>query len=125
MIQKIQHKPANVGFGYTYILPIIVSGLIAQKGQILIVENPEAHLHPKAQSEIAKFLALVASCGVQIYIESHSEHILNGLRISTLIDSIDITKDDVQIFYFIEEKESSKQLLQTMERQKTYIVNHI
>ena len=42
-----RHKASNVGFGYSYILPIIVSGLIAKNNQILIVENPEAHLHPK------------------------------------------------------------------------------
>ncbi|MFT6938413.1 MAG: putative ATPase, partial [Saprospiraceae bacterium] len=73
-----RYRPSNVGFGYTYILPIVVSGLIAKSGEILIVENPEAHLHPKAQSELTKFLALVASCGVQVFIESHSEHVLNA-----------------------------------------------
>ncbi len=75
------YKTTNVGYGYSYILPIIVAGLISQRGEILIVENPEAHLHPFAQSIIAKFLTLVSLKGVQVIIESHSEHILNGLRI--------------------------------------------
>jgi predicted ATPase len=91
-------KPANVGFGYSYILPIIVSGLIAKEGEILIVENPEAHLHPKAQSRLAKFLVKVSRCGVQVFIESHSDHILNALRIAVL-DKI-ITTEELKILYF-------------------------
>ncbi|MEI6443022.1 MAG: DUF3696 domain-containing protein [Nostocales cyanobacterium ELA583] len=95
---KDRFKPANVGFGYSYILPIVVSGLIAKEGEILIVENPEAHLHPKAQSRLAKFLAKVSSCGVQVFIESHSDHILNALRIAVLDDII--THEDLSILYF-------------------------
>ena len=91
-------KPSNVGFGYSYILPIVVSGLIAKEGEILIVENPEAHLHPKAQSRLAQFLAKVSSCGVQVFIESHSEHILNALRIAVLKQII--KPDDLSILYF-------------------------
>lgn len=99
---KERFKPSNVGFGYTYILPVIVSGLIAKKNEILIVENPEAHLHPKAQSRITEFLSKVASCGVQVFIESHSEHILNGMRIAMLRDDIDINRNDISILYFQE-----------------------
>jgi predicted ATPase len=95
---KERFKPANVGFGYHCILPIVVSGLIAQPGEILIVENPEAHLHPRAQSRLAQFLARVSSCGVQVFIESHSDHILNALRIAVL-DKI-VTPDDLRILYF-------------------------
>lgn len=91
-------KPLNIGFGYSYALPIIVSGLIAREGEILIVENPEAHLHPYAQSQIAKFLAQVSRNGVQVFVESHSDHILNGLRVAVL-DKI-ITADDLNILYF-------------------------
>ncbi len=94
---KDRYKPANVGFGYHCILPIIVSGLIAKKGEILIVENPEAHLHPKAQSRLTRFLAKVSSCGVQVFIESHSDHILNALRIAVL-DEI-IRPKDLNILY--------------------------
>ena len=95
---KDRFKPTNVGFGYSSILPIVVSGLIAKEGEILIVENPEIHLHPKAQSRIAQFLAKVSSCGVQVFIESHSDHILNGFQIAVL-DKI-ITEDEMNILYF-------------------------
>lgn len=95
---KDRFKPANVGFGYHCVLPIVVSGLIAKEGEMLIVENPEAHLHPRAQSRLAQFLAKVSSCGVQVFIETHSDHILNALRIAVL-DKI-ITPDDLSILYF-------------------------
>ncbi len=92
------YKPANVGFGYSYALPIIVSGLIAKPGEKLIVENPEAHLHPYAQSKITQFLAKVSASGVQVFIESHSDHILNGLRVAVL-DKV-ITPRELNILYF-------------------------
>ncbi len=102
------YKPINVGFGYSYVLPILVSGLAAKKGDILIVENPEAHLHPYAQSQIGKFLAKVSGCGVQVFVESHSDHILNALRISVQ-DKI-INPDDLKIIYFPRDK--NNQILQ-------------
>jgi len=97
-LSRERHKASNVGFGYSYILPIIVSGLIAENNQILIVENPEAHLHPKAQSRLIKFLAKVSKTGVQVLIESHSDHILNALRIAVL-DKI-VTSEQANILYF-------------------------
>jgi predicted ATPase len=98
-------KPTNVGFGYSYVLPIIVSALIAQPGEILIIENPEAHLHPYAQSQLIKFLAKVSTIGIQIFIESHSDHILNGLRIAVL-DNI-IQNDEVNVLYFFRDTVNS------------------
>jgi len=76
-------RPSNIGFGYSSILPIIVTGLIAKPDDKIIIENPEIHLHPKAQSALVEFLVKVANTGVQIFIESHSDHILNALRIAT------------------------------------------
>lgn len=103
-----KYKPTNVGFGYSYILPLIVSGLIAQENEILIVENPEAHLHPRAQSRIAEFFSKVASCGIQVFIESHSEHILNGLRVSALNPEIEMSNSELAIHYFNESFDSDK-----------------
>lgn len=97
------YKPNNVGFGYSYILPLVLTGLIAKEGDVIIVENPEAHLHPRAQSKITEFFAKVASCGVQVFIESHSEHILNGLRVCALNPEVKISHNDISITYFNEE----------------------
>ncbi len=77
-------KATNVGFGISYVLPIIVNGLIAKKGSMYIVENPEAHLHPFGQSQIGKFLAAMARAGLQVVVETHSEHVINGIRIAVL-----------------------------------------
>jgi predicted ATPase len=92
------YKPINVGFGYSYALPIIVSGLIAQPGDILIVENPEAHLHPYAQSQLVKFLARVSAGGVQVFVETHSDHILNGVRLA-VVDKI-LAPQNTNILFF-------------------------
>jgi predicted ATPase len=76
--------PANTGFGISYALPVVVSGLLASPGSMLIVENPEAHLHPGAQTAIGIFLATVAAAGVQVLVETHSENVLNGVRLAAL-----------------------------------------
>ena len=74
--------PTLTGFGISYVLPIVVAGLWAsgETQSLLMVENPEAHLHPYAQSNMGKFLALLAYCGVQVVVETHSEHIIDGAR---------------------------------------------
>jgi predicted ATPase len=77
-------SPTNTGFGISYVLPIVVSGLLAAPGTMLIVENPEAHLHPSAQSAIGTFLACVASTGVQVFVETHSENVINGVRLAVV-----------------------------------------
>lgn len=101
---KAVFKPTNVGFGYSYALPILIAGLTASKGTILIVENPEAHLHPSAQSMITKFLGLVANCGVQVFIETHSEHILNALRV--MVVQRNMKAQDINVMYFDSKLES-------------------
>lgn len=97
------YKPINIGFGYSYVLPLIITGLIAKPGEIVIIENPEAHLHPRAQSRISEFFSIVASIGIQIFIESHSEHILNGLRVATLNKNIKLNNQEINILYFNED----------------------
>ncbi|MBQ6769905.1 MAG: DUF3696 domain-containing protein [Bacteroidales bacterium] len=72
----------NVGFGVSYVLPLIITGLIAEKGTMMIVENPEAHLHPSAQTSIAEFLAKIAQTGVYVVVETHSDHFINGIQIA-------------------------------------------
>lgn len=73
-------RPTNMGFGITYALPVVLAGLTAPYGGLLIVENPEAHLHPAGQSKAGIFLAQMAAAGVQVVVETHSDHILNGIR---------------------------------------------
>lgn len=78
-----EFKATNVGFGLSYALPIIVALLSAKKGDLIIIENPETHLHPAGQSEIAKLIAYAAQIGVQVIVETHSDHIINGILVAT------------------------------------------
>lgn len=91
-------RPVNLGFGYSYALPILVAGLIARPGDILIVENPEAHLHPLAQSRLGEFLSRVSTLGVQVFVESHSEHILNAFRLA--LREGHLASDDLVVLFF-------------------------
>jgi predicted ATPase len=77
-----EHRPANVGFGLTYCLPIIVACLSAPPGALLLLENPEAHLHPRGQSALGHLLSMCAADGVQIIVETHSDHLVNGIRLA-------------------------------------------
>lgn len=74
------HRPVHVGFGLTQVLPIVVAALSADKDDLLLVENPEVHLHPAGQALMGQLLAEVAGSGVQVVIETHSDHVLNGIR---------------------------------------------
>lgn len=99
-----EYAPMNVGFGLTYVLPIIVSLLKAKPDEIIIIENPESHLHPRGQVKIAHLCALAAQHGVQLIIESHSDHFLNGLRVATKQGRI--TPESLKIFYFTKDSMS-------------------
>lgn len=92
------YSALQVGFGLTFSLPIVLAVLTAKKGDLLLIENPEAHLHPAAQSKLGKFLAMAAQNEIQIITETHSEHIINGVRLSVVKG--DIESKNVLINYF-------------------------
>jgi predicted ATPase len=99
-------RPENVGFGLTYVLPVVTAVLSAKEGDLIIIENPEAHLHPAGQSAVSKLIALAAQSGVQIIIETHSDHILNGTRVATKLKLIE--PENISIFYFSKDKVSEE-----------------
>lgn len=96
--QELFIRPTNTGFGLSFVLGIVVAGLVATPGSVLIVENPEAHLHPRAQSGIGEFLARVAGGGVQVFVETHSEHVVNGMR--RMIRQEQLSANDLRLHYF-------------------------
>lgn len=95
----------NMGFGVSYVLPVVVALLKARKGDLVILENPEAHLHPKGQRKIGELIALSATNGVQIIMETHSDHILNGIRVAVKKKNILPEQINVNYFYqYMDEK---------------------
>lgn len=81
------YRANNVGFGLSYTLPVItllLASTLSKIPTVVILENPEAHLHPRGQSKIAELICLVAQSGVQVILETHSDHIINGIRVSSL-----------------------------------------
>ncbi|MBF0583593.1 MAG: DUF3696 domain-containing protein [Magnetococcales bacterium] len=92
------YRPANIGYGLTYVFPIILAGLLAKEGQVLVIDSPEAHLHPMGQSRMGYFLATMAAAGVQVLIETHSDHVLNGVRIA--VKDRKIAPDRVALHFF-------------------------
>ncbi len=92
------HRPVHAGFGLTQILPIIVAALSASKDDLLLIENPEVHLHPAGQAKMGAFLAEVAAAGVQVILETHSDHILNGIR--RAVKGKVLSPEDVALYFF-------------------------
>jgi predicted ATPase len=105
------YRPTNVGFGLTYSLPIIVACLAATKGALVLMENPEAHLHPQGQSALGELVARCASDGVQIIVETHSDHLLNGVRLSVKKKIID--KGSVALHFFSRSVETGEASVET------------
>jgi predicted ATPase len=75
-------RSTHVGFGLTCVLPVITACLSARKGDLLLIENPEAHLHPEGQAVLGDLLSKTAADGVQVLVETHSDHVLNAIRLA-------------------------------------------
>ncbi|MGH2421167.1 DUF3696 domain-containing protein [Pseudomonas canadensis] len=112
---------SDVGFGFSQVLPILVQAASMDQGETLIIEQPELHLHPKAQVAFSNFLTSASKAGVKFIIETHSEHILKGLQLqiskgqlaesahendggsavpSDKSAAIGISSDNIKIYYF-------------------------
>jgi predicted ATPase len=93
----------NVGFGLSYALPIIVAILSAKKGSLLIIENPEAHLHPSGIAKLTELICLATQAGIQMIIETHSDHVVNGILVQCKKfedDGKGISNSNVSIYQF-------------------------
>lgn len=103
----IENTATNVGFGISYVLPILVTCLLAKEKETVIIENPEAHLHAKAQSNMGYFLGVMAAAGLRIIVETHSEHIINGIR--RTIACTNLLNSEAVTIYFFETEENNIQ----------------
>ncbi|OGI11431.1 MAG: hypothetical protein A2Y40_09575 [Candidatus Margulisbacteria bacterium GWF2_35_9] len=91
-------RPSNIGSGISYIISALIICLSSKRDDLVILENPEIHLHPKAQSKLTDFFIFIANYGVQLIIESHSDHIFNGIRKNIFKKSI--PQESIMIHYF-------------------------
>ncbi|MEX1041176.1 MAG: DUF3696 domain-containing protein [Pirellulaceae bacterium] len=103
------HRPMHVGFGLTQILPIIVAVLTASEGDLLLIENPEVHLHPGGQAAMGRFLTHASAAGVQVLVETHSDHVLNGIRRG--VKAGEIASDAVALHFFRSRDEDGPQVV--------------
>lgn len=90
-------RPANVGFGLSYAFPMLVALLTRASGSIFVVDSAEAHLHPRAQSAVGRLLGQMAGAGLQIFVETHSDHLLSGIRLAVR-DGL-LPPDDVALHF--------------------------
>jgi predicted ATPase len=90
-------SPFNLGAGNSYVVKVLITCLMCNQGDTVLIENPEIHLHPKTQAKLGDFFAWLAQNGVQVILETHSEHVIN--RISYQAYSQEINSDKIKIYY--------------------------
>jgi predicted ATPase len=90
---------ADVGFGVSQVLPILAVGLLSPKDSILIFEQPEIHLHPKAQVQLGEFFLCLARTGKRILLETHSEHLINRIRRRVVEDKTESMDDWASVLF--------------------------
>ena len=93
------HALIDSGFGYSQVLPILVRGLLARPGSTLIIEQPELHLNPALHVRLAEFFVALVRSGRQVLIETHSEHIVDGIRVLVAEDETEQLADMCGVFF--------------------------
>ncbi|NIH30671.1 AAA family ATPase [Hafnia paralvei] len=124
-------RASNTGFGISYALPIVLSALVFSAhsenkkklkdagehdfnegitdSPLLLIENPEAHLHPRGQTAMGYLLAKAAVCGTQIVVETHSDHFIDGVRIA-MKEHAEINESDIGVYFFSKDKDSESKV---------------
>jgi hypothetical protein len=92
----------QVGTGLAQALPIVVLGLCSTPGQLVIIESPEVHLHPAAQHHLCEFFVALVRQGRQVLIETHSDHLINAIRIAVKrgLENGGLSPDQVALHFF-------------------------
>ena len=93
----------SVGSGISYLISVLIMCLSSPEKSVLVIENPEIHLHPSAQAKVCEFLYFIAQSGRQLFIESHSDHIFNGFRAGIATGEMDKEKINIQFVSLNEE----------------------
>ena len=98
IIEGISSRPKNVGSGISYLISILIMCLGSKKNDIIIIENPEIHLHPLSQSRLCQFLYFIGRSGRQLFVETHSDHFFNGIRAG--IATNEMKNEDIKVLFF-------------------------
>jgi len=112
-VKSEPHRSTNVGFGLTYALPIVVACLSAAKGTLLLIENPEAHLHPSGQAVLGRLCALASLGGAQVIIETHSDHVLNAIRLA--VKNTPLRADSTVVHFFSRSTDALQPEIETLQ----------
>lgn len=117
-------QPINVGFGYSYILSLLASIVLATEGSFIIIENPEAHLHPAAQAKVMNVLIAAAlERNIQLIVETHSDHVLNtSLR---AVNDHRLTVDDLEVLFFSNHTDKDGFVSSTVQNLEVNPLGHI
>lgn len=99
---------ADVGFGVSQTLPIVIESFYAPEDSLILIEQPEIHLHPKAQATLGDlFIEAISKRDRQFIIETHSEHLIARIR-RRIAENPELSKDDIAIYYFHKTTEGTK-----------------
>ena len=96
-VETQRYRATNVGFGLSYALPVLVA-MFGPKGSLCLIENPEAHLHPRGQTKLAELAVRATMAGVQVIAETHSDHFMDGVRVAVR-DGL-VPPEDAAFHYF-------------------------
>lgn len=110
-VRSRRFRATNVGFGLSYVLPVLV-GLLEPAGTLCLIENPEAHLHPRGQAKLAELAVRASLAGVQVIVETHSDHFMDGVRVAVREG---LTKPKGVAFHYFERPDGDKSVVATPE----------
>ena len=94
---------ADVGFGVSQVLPVLVALTASEEGRLVYLEQPELHLHPRAQVALAQVIADAAKRGVRVVAETHSSLLLLGVQ--TLVAEGDLPPELVNLHWFTQRED--------------------
>ena len=112
------YSALQVGFGFSFVLPVVTALLKAKAGDLILIENPEAHIHPSAQVRLGQMIGKAVACGAQVITETHSDHLLNGIRLARKENVLE-KESDVNLI-FVQRKPINKQLVTFTNEIKIY-----
>ena len=103
MYDAVRIRPTNIGSGISYLISVLIVCLSSPKESVIVLENPEIHLHPAAQAKLCEFLYFVSQNHRQLFIESHSDHVFNGFRAGIAASEMDKDAINIQFISLNEE----------------------